>query len=190
MPLLISALWAAIQLLPFSSQRQWDPFVSCQHKHPVIGGPEDVQYWISAVLPHTALAITKEGSESPRGSGCWISCSWIPNTQISSCSSVANYTDFERRRAEEGQAKALRAKWQLGCMWQVDPSWMTGATKAALSLPSSAGQGGKKKTKVSWVKGREKSFANDHHGQKRLHLGKLISCQSNQSRVTRNESRF
>lgn len=173
MPLLISAFGAATKFLPFSSRRQQDLFVSCQHKHPVVGVP--VQYWISAVLPHTARAIAREGSGSPGGNGCWTACSWALNTEISSCSSVGSYTDFERRAqresTQEGQAEALRTKCRLHVVgW----SQLGARSKAALWMPSTAGQGGKKKTKVSWVQGRGKSLANDCHGQKRLHLGKLV----------------
>lgn len=167
MPLLISAVWAAIKVLPFSSQRQWDPFVSCQHKPPVIGGPEVVQYWISAVLLHTVLAMVMEGSGSPRGNGCWIHRSLLvlqwPTIQI---------LKGEERRKDRQRLWGPSGSWD-GC-GRLIPARCQVPTKAALSLPSSAGQGGEKKTKVSWVKGRKKSLANDHHGQKRLHLGKLV----------------
>ena len=62
-------------------------------------------------------------------------------------------------------------------------------TKAALSLPSSAGKRRENIMKGSWVEirtGRDHS-ANYRHGQNRLDLGKisLFYCQSNQSRIKR-----
>ena len=48
-------------------------------------------------------------------------------------------------------------------------------TKAALSLPSSTGQGRENIMKGSWVKIRTgRSLTNYRHGQNRLNLGKLV----------------
>ena len=66
-------------------------------------------------------------------------------------------------------------------------------TKAALSLPSSAGQGRENITKGSWIEIRTgRSLTNYCHGQNRLDLGKkinLIYYQSNQSRIMRNKTK-
>uniref|UniRef100_A0A8B9MHG9 Pleckstrin homology domain containing A1 n=1 Tax=Accipiter nisus TaxID=211598 RepID=A0A8B9MHG9_9AVES len=63
-------------------------------------------------------------------------------------------------------------------------------TKATCSLTSPAGQGRENKTKCSWV---EKRTGRDHSlitvmGKTDLTWGKLIYCQSNQSRVMRNKT--
>lgn len=165
MPHLIFALGAATKFLPFSSKGNRTSLF------PASG-------WCSCPILNLSCASSHCRGHGwgrvwiPRGNGC---CSWTLNTEISSCSSVGSYTDFERRAqresAQEGQAEALRTKCRLHVVgW----SQLGARSKAALWLPSAAGKGGKKKTKVSWVQGRGKSLANDCHGQKRLHLGKLV----------------
>ena len=66
-------------------------------------------------------------------------------------------------------------------------------TKAALSLPSSAGQGRENEMKGSWVEIRTgRSLSNYHYQQNRLDVGKkinLIYYQSNQSRIMRNKTK-
>lgn len=147
MPLLISALWAAIQLLPFSSQRQWDPFVSCQHKHPVIGGPEDVQYWISAVLPHTALAITKEGLNPQEA----VAVGFLaPEYQIHRSLLVLQWPTIQILKGEEHRKDRQRlwgpsGSWDacgrlIPAGWQVPP-------KLLYHCPPQLGKGAKRKQK-------------------------------------------
>lgn len=68
--------------------------------------------------------------------------------------------------------KALPRTLHLG--W-VDFGWLSGAHQDTLSLPLLNKTGGENTTKSLWVEIRtRKSLSNDHHGQNRLDLGKII----------------
>ena len=77
----------------------------------------------------------------------------------------------------------------LGC-GGLTPAGCQVPTKAALSLPSSTGQGRENITKRSWVEIRTgRSLSSYLYRQNRLDLGKLVYYQSNQSRIMRNKTK-
>lgn len=73
-------------------------------------------------------------------------------------------------------------------MW-VDPGRVPGDHQSHSSLLSQAGDRKYNKRLVGQDKGGERSLTDYCHGLNRLHLGKLIHYQTNQSRIKRNKTK-
>jgi len=78
------------------------------------------------------------------------------------------------KNQQEAHCSLLSYREASSLRWWLDPGWVAGVHKAALSLPSSAGQGRENNERLKGRdKDREGSLTNYCHGQNTIALGKL-----------------
>lgn len=131
--------WGSYQISAILFQKATGPLCFL----PVVGVP--VPYWISAVLPHTAVAMAREGSGSPEAMAVAPE-HWIQRSLLVPQWAATQILRGEHR--EKAHRKDKQRLWgpSVGCTWWVDPSWVPGL-KLLCDCPPQLRRGAKRKQK-------------------------------------------